>query len=101
MSTVKEIVKLMSDLPEELQAEVRDFARFVKDTRIRRPHGKMKLDWRGALSDMRNDHTSVELQHEILEWRIEAALDGCPSAEAIRRELHAASAGLKLQKRGI
>ena len=51
----------------------------------------MKLDWRGALSDMRDDYTSVELQHKILDWWIEAALDGCPSADAIRRELKAAS----------
>ena len=73
MSTVKETVQLMSGLPEELQAEVRDFARFVKDTRIRRPHGKMKLNWRGALSDMRDEYTSVELQHEISEWRMKHA----------------------------
>jgi len=73
MSTVEETIKLMSGLPEELQAEVRDFARFVKDTRIQRPHGKMKLDWRGALSDMRDEYTSVELQHEILEWRMKHA----------------------------
>jgi len=63
----------MSALPEELQAEVRDFARFVKDTRVRRPHGKMKLNWRGALSDMRDEYTSVELQHEITEWRMKHA----------------------------
>jgi hypothetical protein len=69
MSTVEETIKLMNGLPEELQAEVRDFARFVKDTRIRRPHGKMKLDWRGALSDMRDEYTSVELQHKLSEWR--------------------------------
>ena len=73
MSAVEETVRLMSALPEELQAEVRDFARFVKDTRVRRPHGKMKLNWRGALSDMRDEYTSVELQHEITEWRMKHA----------------------------
>jgi len=73
MSAVEETVRLMSALPEELQAEVRDFARFVKDTRVRRPHGKMKLNWRGALSDMRDEYTSVELQHEITEWRMKRA----------------------------
>lgn len=69
MSTVEETVKLIKELPVELQAEVRDFARFVKDTRVPRPRGEMKLDWRGLLRDMRDQYTSVELQHKINEWR--------------------------------
>ena len=52
---------------------------------------KLRLDWAGALKDMRDQYTSVELQHKILDYWVEAALDGCPSAEAIRRELKTAS----------
>jgi len=29
---------------------------------------KMKFDWEGALADMKNEYTSVELQHKALEW---------------------------------
>jgi hypothetical protein len=29
----------------------------------------MKLEWRGALQDMKDEYTSVDLQHKILEWR--------------------------------
>jgi len=50
---------------------------------------KLRLDWAGALKDLRDQYTSVELQHKILDYWVEAALDGCPSAEAIRRELEA------------
>jgi len=50
---------------------------------------KLRLDWAGALKDMRDQYTSVELQHKILDYWVEAALDGCPSAEAIRCELEA------------
>jgi len=50
---------------------------------------KLRLDWAGALKDMRDQYTSVELQHKILDYWVEAALDGCPSAEAMRRELEA------------
>jgi hypothetical protein len=64
-----EVIESTKDLPEELQAEVRDFARFVKETRLRRRGRKMKLDWRGALGDMRDEFTSVELQHAISKWR--------------------------------
>jgi hypothetical protein len=31
----------------------------------------LKLDWRGALEDMKNEYTSVELQHKISDWRAE------------------------------
>ncbi|MEK7263926.1 MAG: DUF2281 domain-containing protein [Bacteroidota bacterium] len=29
---------------------------------------KFKFDWEGALHDMKNQYTSVELQHKALEW---------------------------------
>ena len=66
MKTLAEVVEVIKELPEELQCEVRDFARFIRDTHVPRPAVKMKLDWRGALRD---EFTSVELQHAILEWR--------------------------------
>ncbi len=91
MKTLDEIVESTKELPEELQAEVRDFARYLRDTRVQKPKGKMKLTWRGALRDLRDHYTSVELQHKTLDYWIEAALDGCPSAQAIRRELKTAS----------
>jgi hypothetical protein len=66
MSELEEVIK---ELPPDLQAEVADFARFLMEKRARRPKGRMKLDWRGALEDMREQYTSVELQHKIQEWR--------------------------------
>ena len=69
MKTLDEVLEVTKELPEELQTEVRDFARFVRDTHALRPAGKMKLDWRGALSDLRDEFTSVELQHKASEWR--------------------------------
>jgi hypothetical protein len=31
--------------------------------------GKFKFDWEGGLSDLKEQYTSVELQHKALEWR--------------------------------
>ena len=76
-------------MPDELQTEVRDFARFLVEKMVRPTRKKMRLDWAGALKDLRCKYTSAELQHKILDYWVEAALDGCPSAEAIRRELGA------------
>jgi hypothetical protein len=87
--TVGEIAELTKELPERLQEEVRDFARFLVEKRARPIRKKLRLDWAGGLKGLREKYTSVELQHKILDYWVEAALDGCPSAEAIRRELRA------------
>ena len=86
MKTLDEVVEVTKELPERLQEEVRDFARFLAE----KTRKKMRLDWAGGLRDLRDKYTSVDLQHKILDYWVEAALDGCPSAEAIRCELRAA-----------
>ena len=68
MKILDEIIETTRELPEELQAEVRDFAHYLRDTRIPKPAGSMKLTWRGALRGLRDRYTSVELQHKSLEW---------------------------------
>jgi len=30
---------------------------------------KIKFDWEGGLSKLKNKYTSVQLQHKALEWR--------------------------------
>lgn len=65
MRSIEERIK---ELPPELQQEVEDFVEFLIEKRVHRPRPKaqLKLDWRGALRDLRDQYTSVELQHEIL-----------------------------------
>jgi hypothetical protein len=65
MSTLKELVE---QLPPELQEEVRDFVEFLLEKREVKKKGELKLGWRGALRDLGDKYTSVDLQHKILEW---------------------------------
>lgn len=67
MQSLKELIK---QLPPELQQEVRDFIEFLLERRTRRPKQKPRFDWAGALKDLRDRYTSVELQHKIAKWRI-------------------------------
>lgn len=62
MATIEEKIK---GLPPDLQQEVQDFVDFLMEKH--RPQGKveLKLDWRGGLRDLRDQYTSVELQHKI------------------------------------
>jgi hypothetical protein len=62
---IREMVKV---LPPELQYEVEDFVRFLLEKQARKPRGKFEFDWEGALEDLRDQYTSVELQHKALEW---------------------------------
>lgn len=69
MQTFKELI---DQLPPELQQEVKDFVEFLLERRTIRlkeeKKGELKLHWRGALRDLRDKYTSVELQHKVLEW---------------------------------
>ena len=59
---------MVRNLPLEIQEEVRDFIEFLLQKRVRKPQAKLGLEWRGALRELRSQHTSVELQHKAHEW---------------------------------
>ena len=64
---------LVQELPPELQKEVEDFARFLLTSRVElesgsKPQMRLRLNWAGALSEFRDQFTSVELQKKSLDW---------------------------------
>ena len=60
--------KKIRRLPPELLPRVEQFVDELLEKREESPPKKFKLDWEGALGDLRDKYTSVELQHKILEW---------------------------------
>ncbi|MDI6767468.1 MAG: DUF2281 domain-containing protein [Bacteroidota bacterium] len=60
--------KKIAQLPPDLQKEVEDFIESLIKQRSSTTAKKLKLQWRGALKDLKNKYTSVELQHKALEW---------------------------------
>jgi hypothetical protein len=67
---VRALPELVQLLPSEMQQEVRDFIEFLLEKRLKKPRGKPTFEWAGALKDLRDQYTSVELQHKISDWRI-------------------------------
>jgi len=67
---MKDIEERIKELPPELRREVEDFVEFLVEKRMKRPRGKPIFGWAGALKDLRDQYTSVDLQHKISEWRI-------------------------------
>ncbi len=76
METRKESpVEMIESLPPELQQEVKEF---VEELRRREQEKRehLKLTWRGALRDLRDRYTSVELQHQIRDWWADPSAGG-------------------------
>jgi hypothetical protein len=68
MSTLEEVIEFTRQLPQEQQEEVRDIAKSLAERQAASHPARMKLTWRGALRELRDQYTSVELQHKSLEW---------------------------------
>lgn len=67
---MKSIDERIKDLPPALKKEVEEFVAVLLKKQRKKSRGKLKMDWAGALKDLRDKYTSVELQHKISEWRI-------------------------------
>jgi hypothetical protein len=57
-------------LPLDIQREVEDFALFLLEKRTKKRGKKPSFAWYGALRILKDKYTSVELQHQLSEWRI-------------------------------
>jgi hypothetical protein len=63
---MKSVEELIREMPADLRQEVEDFVHFIMQKRRPKPRSKPSLSWRGALADLKDQYSSVELQHEIL-----------------------------------
>ena len=63
------VEKMIQDLPPDMRKEAMDFIEFLhyKYKNNKKDH-KFNFSWVGALKDLRDQYTSVELQHKSLEW---------------------------------
>jgi len=67
MGAMEDIIK---ELRPEFQRKVQDLAASLLDRQKRHPRRKPRFDWAGALEDMKDQYTSVELQHRISRLRV-------------------------------
>lgn len=63
-----EAYELFKMLPDDLKREVLDYIEFLLEKRGIKRTGTLKMEWKGALKELREKYTSVELQHKSLEW---------------------------------
>lgn len=64
------IAKRLEELPPHLRKEALDFIEFLIQKHAAKPARRaLEFRWAGCLSPLRDRYTSVDLQHESLDWR--------------------------------
>ncbi len=68
MGRAQSILELVAGLPPDCQQQVREFVETLMAQRGRQRR-QPSFDWAGALTELRDSYTSVDLQHQIGDWR--------------------------------
>ena len=66
----QKIDTVIQSLPLYLKREILNYIEFLKyRTTTTAPKKKFKFDWEGGLADVKGKMTSVQLQHQAMDWR--------------------------------
>ena len=67
----QKIENMVHKLPFYLKREVLNYIEFLsnKHHANRMAKKKFKFDWEGGLADVKEEMTSVQLQHKAMDWR--------------------------------
>lgn len=71
MIQIKPLEEIIKKLPPEALQEVEDFASFLLEKKHPQKRQKPTFNWVGALENINEPLSSVELQHEVSKWRTE------------------------------
>jgi len=67
-------VKIKQLTPEEKEQVIKFIDEILSKKSIDSSNRKLTFEWAGGLADLKDQYTSVELQKQINEWRIEKSL---------------------------
>ena len=65
----KSLEEMVREVPPEYRAQLRSYVQSLLARRSSEQPGKPQFTWAGALAGLRDQYTSVELQHRIARWR--------------------------------
>ena len=72
MST-RELAQLFEELPYEARSQLERLAEKLRTARrAQKTNDDYSFDWAGGLKELREQYTSVELQHKASEWRLDS-----------------------------
>ena len=62
----REIELMVRGLPDHLKIKILEYVKQLSKEQEKTP---FRFSWKGGLSDLSEQYTSIELQHKALEWR--------------------------------
>ena len=65
---MKSLDDKIRELPPQLQQEVESFIQSLSERAKAKETVQPRLDWRGALQELSGEYSSVDLQHQALDW---------------------------------
>ena len=65
----KSLEEMVREVPSEYRAQLRSYVQSLLARRAIEQPGKPQFNWAGALEGLRDQYTSVDLQHRIVRWR--------------------------------
>jgi Protein of unknown function (DUF2281) len=71
--SARELAELFEELPSEARSQLERLAEKLRMARrSEKTNDDYAFDWAGGLKELRDQYTSVELQHKTSEWRLES-----------------------------
>jgi hypothetical protein len=67
----KTLEELVRAVPLEYRSQLRGYVESLLAQASAEQTGEPEFAWAGALEDLRDRYTSVDLQHQIARWRID------------------------------
>jgi hypothetical protein len=67
----KTLEELVRAVPLEYRSQLRGYVESLLAQASTEQPGEPQFAWAGALKDLRDRYTSVDLQHQIVRWRID------------------------------
>jgi len=67
----KTLEELVREVPAEYRGQLRAYVETLLAAQPAKPRSKPQFLWAGALNDLRDRYTSVDLQHKITRWRVD------------------------------
>ncbi|MDO8871124.1 MAG: DUF2281 domain-containing protein [Methanoregula sp.] len=66
---MSEIEEMAKNLSPDLRIQVINFIEFLLERKMPKRRVTLRQDRAGALRDVKNEYTSLDLQKKVLEWR--------------------------------
>ncbi len=67
-SAIDSVIAKIRNMPPDLQKDVIEYIHQLEQRSNRTHTQKFRFEWEGSLAHLKDQYTSVQLQHKVLDW---------------------------------